>query len=68
MQKITVTFVVDKSLFINYSSFSDFSLKNTVILVGKKTKAPGNIRGILNLKSPVKDVYRRVDSFPNCNI
>ena len=29
---------MDQSLFINYCGFSDFSLKNMVVLVGKKAQ------------------------------
>ncbi len=43
MQKITVAFVMNKILFINYGSFPDFSLENMVVLVGKKTQVSGSI-------------------------
>lgn len=33
MQEIAVALVMDKRIFINYSSFSDFGLKNSVVLV-----------------------------------
>ena len=54
-----------KGLLVNYSSFSDFGLKNPVVLIWEKAQMFWLIWSIPDLKSPVKNIWRGVDSFPD---